>query len=885
MPVTTKVRARWLTAACVLMVLLGMGVTWLLLEQAAFDQYGEQLQSRARHEAQLLAAIYRHHRAALPDDPATADALTLAELIETIDHWTGFGESGELTLGGAGDRGGEIRFVYTQRSDRGGIVIPAGSDWAAPMRHALRGDTGLLIGPDYRGDEVMAAYTPIADVGLGLVEKINTSEIRKPFIQALTLLVPAAVVLGVLVAAFCRRIWRPVISGVRQDRERYRTLFDRSVLPLCVLDCDGKVMECNPQAQAILGSDTAGHTLDDWLEADFSDWRTPGFTRLVNLRNARLAQKFELRIESISDRNDHFLAILSDVTRMHREHTFARSVIDSLSAHIAVLDETGRIVLVNRAWEEFAGSQGGVGSRTGAGVNYLDVVRTAAESDPSARQALEGLESLGGEESSFTMIYPCHSPTEQRWFAMHATRLIDRPGLVVAHEDITIRRQAELEAARASNLLRRAQSVARVGGWDLDADTLDVHWTEETYRIQDIDPEDPEYDLRAAIELYEPGGREEMEKAVERCLSDGTPFDLELPLITAKGRHIYVRAAGEAEFENGRVVRLSGAFGDVTEKVQAEQLLKAERATLAGMVDAKTEELQQTNAELQRAVKIKDQFLANMSHELRTPLNGVLILAESLDEEVYGELTERQKRCVTGIRNSGSHLLTLINDVLDLSRIEADVVSLTPATVPVVALVESSFALVRDQARRKGLELVVDIAPDTPSVYADELRLKQVLVNLLSNAVKFSEHGSIRVEVRTVEGWHELAVVDNGPGIAPEDVAKLFTPFTQLDATLSRHHEGTGLGLVIVRRLVELHGGTVHVESEPGHGARFVVRLPVAAADSISTEPDEGPDDDPAAPWTSTSSTVGTRALRILLADDNAVNRDALTQYITVLRK
>lgn len=246
-------------------------------------------------------------------------------------------------------------------------------------------------------------------------------------------------------------------------------------------------------------------------------------------------------------------------------------------------------------------------------------------------------------------------------------------------------------------------------------------------------------------------------------------------------------------------------------------------------VAERTAALNRTNAELEHANRAKDEFLANMSHELRTPLNSILGLAESLLEQRRDPLTDYQQRSLQIIESSGRHLLELINDILDLSKIEAGKFDYYPQVVELDALCRSSLSFVKNQAIRKSITITYDNETSIANIAADPRRLKQILVNLLTNAVKFTpEGGQVTLEVHVDERQDlvEFSVADNGIGIAPQDLKFLFQPFVQVDSKLNRQFEGTGLGLALVHKLTDLHGGSVNVESHIGAGSRFTVRLP-----------------------------------------------------------
>ncbi len=327
----------------------------------------------------------------------------------------------------------------------------------------------------------------------------------------------------------------------------------------------------------------------------------------------------------------------------------------------------------------------------------------------------------------------------------------------------------------------------------------------------------------------------------------------------------------------------------------ADRTRELSSANTSGLADANNQ-LAVANAELARANRLKDEFLASMSHELRTPLTAILGLTEALRELDQGPLTAEQVRSLRIIEDSGRHLLSLINDILDLSKIEAGKLGLQIEPVSVDAICASSLQFIRVAAARKSITVTSDTRVPHATLNADARRLKQILVNLLSNAVKFTP-ASGRVGL-TVEGDPDaqqlrFTVWDTGIGIRPEDQARLFRPFVQIDSSLARHYEGTGLGLVLIARLTQLHGGTVNLESTPGQGSRFTISLPwspqravppaemqpvdipdpMAATDQsevIRTE-DAVPPIDPAAP---------DRPL-ILLADDDEDSVEIFTTYLT----
>jgi signal transduction histidine kinase len=238
-------------------------------------------------------------------------------------------------------------------------------------------------------------------------------------------------------------------------------------------------------------------------------------------------------------------------------------------------------------------------------------------------------------------------------------------------------------------------------------------------------------------------------------------------------------------------------------------------------------EIQDKSRQLEIANQHKSEFLANMSHELRTPLNAIIGFSEVLIERMFGDLNDKQDDYLKDIHASGKHLLSLINDILDLSKIEAGRMELDVEAFDVPAALSNALTLVRERAQRHGITLGLDVEPAVGEMRADERKFKQILLNLLTNAVKFTpDGGRVDVRARRRDGVLEVAVADTGIGIAKEDQAAVFEEFRQVGRHYTNKQEGTGLGLALTKRFVELHGGTLALDSEPGKGSTFTFTLP-----------------------------------------------------------
>lgn len=287
--------------------------------------------------------------------------------------------------------------------------------------------------------------------------------------------------------------------------------------------------------------------------------------------------------------------------------------------------------------------------------------------------------------------------------------------------------------------------------------------------------------------------------------------------------------------EEGEVPRMTERVGEIGVSTERESLQNRDEALQWASALRRAEaEAQAARVQAEAANRAKTEFLANMSHELRTPLNAILGLTEGLMEEIRGPLNERQKASLRTVEASGRHLLSLIDEILDLARIEAGQLDLSKEWVSVREVCGAAMALVREQAIAKHVAMELSMVSGEVGLETDARRLKQILVNLMTNAVKFTPSGGwvvLSVDRVGDGGALSFSVADNGVGIALEDQGLLFKPFVQLDGGLARRHEGTGLGLALARRLTDMMGGSLALVSEPGRGSRFTVTLPLGRRD------------------------------------------------------
>jgi PAS domain S-box-containing protein len=398
----------------------------------------------------------------------------------------------------------------------------------------------------------------------------------------------------------------------------------------------------------------------------------------------------------------------------------------------------------------------------------------------------------------------------------------------------------------------------------------------ETGKIDDVNPyliNMLGYSREEFIEkkLWEVGAFKDVEASKEAFAALQTEKYIRyenLPLRAKNGKLIHVEFISNVYLVGDKKV-IQCNIRDITVRKQIEEEVLEQLERL----------VQERTTQLMYANRIKDEFLTNMSHELRTPLNGILGLSESLLDEVYGGLVQRQSKAIKMIQSNGEHLLELINDILDISKIEAGKLDFSLEPVNVNHICHSSLAFVKQLANKKSITIEYSPPQAAHMIMVDSRRFKQILINLLNNAVKFTpEKGKITLEVQAnaQESEMRFSVTDTGIGITAEDIKKLFIPFTQLDTRLSRINEGSGLGLALVKKMVEMHGGSVEVQSKPGTGSRFSFVLPWDEKIQNENSPDLVEVKAEKEDKVSVSMVRG----KILIAEDHEVNFTVVKDYL-----
>ncbi|HET9976042.1 MAG TPA: PAS domain S-box protein [Burkholderiaceae bacterium] len=382
--------------------------------------------------------------------------------------------------------------------------------------------------------------------------------------------------------------------------------------------------------------------------------------------------------------------------------------------------------------------------------------------------------------------------------------------------DLTHQRQIEAALRRSEARMRFALESAAIGDWEIDLDSGEMHRSRRHDQCFGFAQPLPTWTRDQMLEAVHPDDREAVNSSLEQSIAQRTTWHAEFRVLWPDRSLHWLRMDGQVVPDGTMVERMVGIVTDVTALRTAEQVREQARR------------LETENQRVLAMSRMKGQFLANMSHELRTPLNAVIGFADLLAAGMVPAGSPKHGEYIGHIAQSGRHLLRVINDVLDLSKIEAGKLEFQPLELTLPDVVDEVVATLGMQAAAQQLRIVSSIAPDVRRLRLDPHRLKQVLFNFLSNAVKFTPPGG-RIDVRAVgEGpahWR-LEVIDTGPGIAAEDIPRLFVEFQQLDGGYGKRHQGTGLGLALTRSLVEAQGGRVGVYSAPGAGSTFYAVLP-----------------------------------------------------------
>lgn len=690
----------------------------------------------------------------------------------------------------------------------------------------------------------------------------------------------------------------------RSESIQARCLFalEHAIDGNAILDRAGRFTYVNRAHAAIYGYDPAELIGKSWKDLYASDWVTKIETVFFPLLLQRgqwhgetigkkklgdvITTEVSLTLFPVQDGQDDWLLWTS------RDQTATRGeILDTQSRLQAVLDAAtevaiiamnlnGVITVFNRGaeWMLAYDADEMIGTQTPLILHLpAEVESRGRELSSQFGRPIQGFDILveearqgTHEEREWTYV---RKDGQQIPVTLLVTAMRDASGYITGYlgiaKDLTETKVAEAALRTSEERYQVAVRGSSDGIWDWNILTNEIYYSprcKELLGYEDDEIDNVFADLSARLH---PDDERGVRTALEAHLTNKTPFDIEYRLRAQSGHDRWFRARGQAMWnEQGRPVRMAGSLTDITERKAAEQALSDAAAELAG----RNVELQQARDHALAATKAKSEFLASMSHEIRTPMNAIIGMADLLQET---SLSQVQQEYVTRFSRAAESLLELINDILDLSKIEAGHLELEAIPFDLHELVDRIAESMAVRAYAKGIELIAFVHPDVPAtVIGDSTRLRQVLVNLVGNAVKFTERGEVVLRVEpgrdpSSPGALRFSISDTGIGIPSDKIGTIFESFTQVDSSTTRKYGGTGLGLSISKRIVALMGGCIEVDSLLGQGSTFSFALhfaPSAVQEPLSAIPSMNLD-----------------GRRILIADGNRTSRTIIRDHLSRL--
>ena len=810
---TDQNRILWVAISLMIAVsVIVLATTLWLLYRTNFEQRVGDLQAMVEAQVTLIDTVARFDRQHSADDVVGgSDAATLGQVVDALSRLGGFGETGEFVLGSR--RGDQIEFLSEFRFTEAGTrkVVPVDTNRAAPMRRALSKERGWMIGADYRGEQVLAAFEPISElnIDLGLVAKLDMSEVNAPFMRAAASTLGIAILVVLAGGLLVLRMVRPIVSRIEEVQNRFRRLLESAPDPMIIVDTSGEITMFNRQAEEVFG--------------------------------------------------------------------YGRD---------EVIGEPIEFLLPNRFR-----------------ANHPEMVRSFF-SNPSARAMGADVELLGLTKSGNE--FPVEislSPIETEDGLLVASSLRDitvrreaENELKELNEDIRRQRRIETALNKLSDVLRGQQemrSLADVIVHQL-ANHLDLQFA-TLFVLRDGDT----YVREGAFGYPQRGGTERFESGdglLGQVARDANPLAVaEVPSYARMALGPGVVQLGSLLIHplvhEGTVVGVLelGSLRSLDEG-QTEWLGKASNGlavTIRLVLDLEQrnrveKELAAAKEAAETANQAKSSFLANMSHELRTPMNAILGYSEMLAEEAEDIGQDDFVTDLKKINQAGNHLLALINDVLDLSKIESGRMEAYAEDFDVGSLVDQVIDTAQPLVAKNSNHFTIERSQSLGSAHQDLTKLRQSIFNLLSNAAKFTREGTITLWAERKSDhngvWLVFAVTDTGIGIPPDKLEHVFQEFSQADDSTTRDFGGTGLGLPISRKFCRMLGGDITVDSSPGQGSTFTIRVPAVLAGTKAQTPVEA---------TPVTTEVELEALRVagagqtvLVIDDDPQARDIIERFL-----
>ncbi len=670
---------------------------------------------------------------------------------------------------------------------------------------------------------------------------------------------------------------------IRLNEEKYRSLFEHNADAIFVADTQtGMIVDANAKATELTGRST-----EEILTLHQSQLHPPEeLESITNKFRAAVTSPTPITVEANALHKDgrkipieisttfytdpegkqRIIGVFRNVSerkeaeeKIKNVTIFLNAILDNAPAAIFAKDaDTHNFIFWNKTSEKFFG----LSKETVLGKNDYDFF-PAEQADffwAKDTEAMSSKQPIDIPEESIT------TPDNNTLF-LHTKKVpvADESGkakfLLAVSEDITDRKKTEEKIKQSEARLKEAEKMAHLGHWDWDIMTNELYWSDEIYRIFGLEPQEFSATYDAFLNTIHPDDRDMVIKAVNSAIEGKNTYNIEHRIILPNGTIKTVHEQGDVAMDSsGKVLRMIGIVHDITERKEYEEALEKIKDAALG------------------ASRAKSEFLANMSHEIRTPMNTTLGVGELLRET---NLTPEQKRYVDMFQKSGEHLLNLINDILDLSKIESGHMELERIDFNLLSIIEHVRSILAPKTREKGIELLIDIDPFIPGyLIGDPQKIKQILINLAGNALKFTQKGSILINAKLERTINRDVVLlfeikDTGIGIPPDKLDKLFKSFSQVDSSTTRKYGGTGLGLVISKKFIEMMNGHIWVESKVGKGSSFFFDIelevsPIMIEDGKKSRKKEG----------ETVNNLKNKKLKILVVEDSDDNRQLIKLYL-----
>jgi PAS domain S-box-containing protein len=620
------------------------------------------------------------------------------------------------------------------------------------------------------------------------------------------------------------------VNGLKESEERYRRLADFSPYGIGI-HSEGKFVFINRAGARILGAanpeELIGIPVLQIIHPDYRELVKERIRMQEEGKAAPLIEEKFLRLDGTSvdveltsipftyKGKPAMYGVFMDITERKRAEEAQReseeryrTLAEGAHDSIFIIEQDTRVRYVN----SFGAKQLGLVPEEIMGRHLIEFFPRGEfeQMKNNLQKVFQTGEPLYGEE---TITYQNRKYWQDTWLMPIKDTAGEVDAVMGITRDITERKRAEEALRNSELLLSEAERIAHLGNWEWDMQTNALQWSDETYRILGYSPGEITPYYETFLHALHPEDREYVEKAVADSIGKRKPYSIEHRMVRKDGSVIAVHSQGEVTFDgSGEPIRMIGTMQDITER-------------------RKVEELHLENERLAYANQAKSEFLAVMSHELRTPLNAVIGFSELLKQGNAGELNEKQEHFVDNVLVSGKRLHDLINNILDIARIEAGKMELVVEKISMPEVINEAVVFMNENAAKRNVVLKKDFDPRLDIIEADRTKFRQILNNLLDNAVKFSkpEGGTVTITTKKSEDMAKISVSDTGIGIKEKDMGKLFTKFQQLGSGISRNHAGAGLGLAITKQLVELHGGKIMVESKYGEGSTFTFLIPLIA--------------------------------------------------------